>query len=960
MEKTRRTLLIVLILLAAIPMQSNNRTILLWGHVKDAFTNGGIKNVKITLLDENKVPIDSQTVQYFNEDKSNMDSYYKFSIPAEPKKYIIKAEHPDYETCYIKYDVKYVGRNEYFDAPFHYMKHKIKTLQGKDLKDVVVKATRVKIVFKNDTVVYNADAFNLPNGSMLDELIRQLPGVKLTDTGEIYLNGKKVDNLMLQGENFFKKDKQLVLKNFPAYTVKNVSFYDKMTDRSKYLGYNNERKEFVMDVKLKKEYSKGYIANVEGGYGTHDRYTGRFFGLRYTPHSRFSLFGNFNNLNQEYSPGSDGEWDPRTFDSGVFSMKVVGMNVFSANKEETVKNDLTARVKWDNSDNNTRTVASTFLPTNENYVASSQNVSGHGIYSFIDNELTISKPFYISSSTGWMYNNCSSWYTQRSVTFDKNPFHDNEGAESLIDRVFKSELQPIDTTMVNSMYKDFDIHGYYSSLWEVLSTSKKLPWGDSFDVNMDVTYTKEKSTGFNDYQIRYMDQNHDDLQNQYSKEPTTHFRYKVWGSYNIHLLSKWNIAMGYEYHQRYEHEIHDKYRLDWLDGWSKTHHIGDIPSTRDSLLAALDYGNSNYTWYHSREHSGLFHVFYDKDDKEGKMRFDLNINIINKYEKLRYQKASLDTMAFNRNWLFTPSVSFNYSTPKGLGLDMSYGTEINTPELIKKINVTDTTDPLARYRGNNDLKNSLSHVFHLGFRNRIASMQAQYNVAADFRIDRNLIGNAVTYNQSSGVYTYQPRNINGNWTGSVSNGFSMALDKDRLWNLENNASFNFNRNVDFVTLAGRADYQTSKVNNIYVTDGLKLTMQKNKFRGALIGNMEWHNSVSLSDNFSTMNVFDFNYGMTATYVLPLNIGISTDLKMYSRRGYSESAANNNYLIWNMSLSRSFIKNKLDLRVTGYDLLQKISNHSFVVNGQGRTETFYNSIPSYVMLTIGYKISVNPR
>lgn len=49
----------------------------------------------------------------------------------------------------------------------------------------------------------------------------------------------------------------------------------------------------------------------------------------------------------------------------------------------------------------------------------------------------------------------------------------------------------------------------------------------------------------------------------------------------------------------------------------------------------------------------------------------------------------------------------------------------------------------------------------------------------------------------------------------------MALDKDRLWNLENNASFNFNRNVDFVTLAESDDYQISKVNNIYVTDGLE-------------------------------------------------------------------------------------------------------------------------------------------
>ena len=84
---------------------------------------------------------------------------------------------------------------------------------------------------------------------------------------------------MLQDEKLFKKDRQLVLKNFPAYTVKNVSFYDKTTDHSKYLGYNNERKEFVMDVKLKKEYSKGYIANAEGGYGTHNR---QDFFIQYT------------------------------------------------------------------------------------------------------------------------------------------------------------------------------------------------------------------------------------------------------------------------------------------------------------------------------------------------------------------------------------------------------------------------------------------------------------------------------------------------------------------------------------------------------------------------------------------------------------------------------------------------------------------------------------------------------
>lgn len=262
---------------------SDNRNVALWGHVKDAFTNSGIRNVKVTLMTVDSMAVDSQMVSYFDEDKSYMDSYYKFMIPAVPRRYIIKAEHPDYENCYVDINIQYIARNEYFDAPLHYMERK--TFKEIELKQVEVRATKIKFVYKNDTLIYNADAFNLPNGSMLDELVRQMPGVKLTDQGEIYMNGKKVDNLLLQGENFFKSDKSIALKNLPAYVVKNVSFYDRTTDKSSYLGFNADKPEFVMDVRLKKEYAQGYIANAEIGGGTHERYSGRLFGLRYTPHT---------------------------------------------------------------------------------------------------------------------------------------------------------------------------------------------------------------------------------------------------------------------------------------------------------------------------------------------------------------------------------------------------------------------------------------------------------------------------------------------------------------------------------------------------------------------------------------------------------------------------------------------------------------------------------------------------
>ena len=135
---------------------------------------------------------------------------------------------------------------------------------GGTLKEVTVKATKIKMVWRGDTLVYNADAFNVPEGSMLDGLIKQLPGVELKDNGEIFVNGKKIDNLTLNGADFFKGKNKIMLQNLPYFTVKNIEVYKKQTPMNKYLGIEDEdKKEYTMDVILKREYSIGGSANIE-------------------------------------------------------------------------------------------------------------------------------------------------------------------------------------------------------------------------------------------------------------------------------------------------------------------------------------------------------------------------------------------------------------------------------------------------------------------------------------------------------------------------------------------------------------------------------------------------------------------------------------------------------------------------------------------------------------------------
>jgi hypothetical protein len=199
--------------------EKKERTIALWGHVKNSVTRIGIKDAFVTLMRADSTIVD--TMHVFKQWSQGKDDYaYRFDIPAREQHYIIRAEHPDYETTYVNYHVRHIARNTYFDAPWHNMKKRSRmTEDTHQLGEVVVRATKVKLFYRGDTITFNADAFNLPEGSMLDALIRQMPGVELKDDGRILVQGEQVDELMLNGKDFFKGNNRVMLDNLPAYTV---------------------------------------------------------------------------------------------------------------------------------------------------------------------------------------------------------------------------------------------------------------------------------------------------------------------------------------------------------------------------------------------------------------------------------------------------------------------------------------------------------------------------------------------------------------------------------------------------------------------------------------------------------------------------------------------------------------------------------------------------------------------
>lgn len=359
------------------------RTIPLWGHVKDGFTYTALHGTFVTLMREDSTVVDTMHVQCFNSGTPQEDTYYKFDVPARRARYIIKAEHPDYYPEYVDCTVRYVARNPYVDARHHEMRRRpYASFADRSLGEVVVKATKIRVAYRGDTVVYNADAFNLSEGAMLNELVRQLPGAELKPNGEIYVNGRKVDYLTLNGTDFFKGENRKMLDNLPAFTVQQVKVYDKTTDRSEFLGYDTEKKAYVMDVSLKREYNTGYMANVAVGGGTDSRYAGRAFGLRYSDRSRVTLFGGMNNTNvYNDRPGENGEWPEESLTNGEFVTRQAGGEFFWQNKAKGIENNLTANAEWSDRDVNRKSATEAYLPQGNRYTRSSslQDVDYMGV-----------------------------------------------------------------------------------------------------------------------------------------------------------------------------------------------------------------------------------------------------------------------------------------------------------------------------------------------------------------------------------------------------------------------------------------------------------------------------------------------------------------------------------------------------------------------------------------------------
>lgn len=928
-----------------IPAQKKNEYFGIGIFLRDSYSHETIRDANVTVFDSDSNVI-STIVRCVEVIKRSGIYRYDIFVP-RLNKYIIDVNCNSYESVTDSVTIKKSDNQKIVELFLH--KSPI------ELDEVTVVASKVLMVNRGDTIVYNADAFQLSNGSMLDALIRQLPGVELKGS-RITVNGKFVSSLLVNGRDFFKGDPKIALQNLPAYYVDKVKVYNQISRMRQVMEGDSakmdaNRDPLVMDVSLKRDYAEGWLANADIAAGTHNKYLARLFAMRYTKHSGLFAFGNVNNLSDDQSADKSGNWTGRTLNDGIVKTKTFGINFEGSDKMTGMEYGTSARLVLKDGDYEHINSGDSYYATGDIFQRSHSFNNSESTDLKWNGKIDYSKTgkFDINFAPSFSYDKSDNHSLSYTAKFSSSPHETYRGAA--IDSLYAplGSRQLTESIINNREQQSFvksDKLNFYGSLF---SSIHLLGRWIRIDARGDYTNSHNHS-----YLLDFLSYNTTsgkpaDKQNKYWTMPSMSYNYQV----NLTLPStamvwsatKPRIEIGYGYQQLFSSGERQLYRLD------TDLPFRSLPSTTDSMQAAIDIRNSYQTSTLERRHTATANINWNRFQLILPVSFiheHINDRRMNRYNSMGRHKILFSTQLF-------------YGTGD---LQIDYRFNQSLPSFNYLLDVRDDADPLYVSLGNSDLKNSQSHRLELYYRKMQTEWQRRINVGFSLYLLPNAIAISRYYDMATGVTTTKPENINGNWGTNIALSYGQQVDKGKRLSLTTSSHANYVHSVDYATIQLqenailRRDRNT--VNNIGIGETLKAEYRLGSLYTTATASLNWRRAESKADHFKTVNALDYNYGFALTKRILGKLDIGTDIMMWSRRGYSDPTMNTNEQIWNALLSYCFDKKgQWVIKAEGHDILCRQSSVRHTMNEQGRTEAWYKTVASYFMLHLIYQFKKAP-
>ncbi len=956
-SSTRRLVIFLLLLSGMLPLQARH----LMGRVVDAKSHEYVAGATVELLSA----VDSSLIRSVVTQEAD---YFGMKIPEynieveNNTRYILRFSMIGFKTVYRTVEVRMADRvNEQRidDVTFEE--------DTRTLSEVLVKATKIKMVMRGDTVVYDASAFNLSEGSMLDALIRQMPGATL-ENGIIKVNGRTVSSLLVNGRDFFKGDARKALENLPAYTVDKVKVYDKQGRASRLMGRDMDDRAYVLDVALKKQYLHGYLANAELAGGTDNRYSGKLFSMFYTRHSRLTLTGSMNNLNNQSTPGSgellstmpeDNSGQTTTKQAGVaYRYEGAAEDDYFESENSFLHTDDVIR---------THTTSQTYLAGGDYYDlnrngrrAKNTTWSSQNSFGLTPGNHLLAGDVRISHSEN------QGWGNGLSGRFSADP-----GSMATLDSLFAPDnSQKLLAMTVNRVRRDNQTNGsgngYQLALTDMVKFGTADSWQNMASIAASLSYSTSRNHTYALNMIDYYgDQPSQDHRNQYTEAPNRNYNFSLNADYTrvIDLDSdKVNTLMfrpGYRYTQTYSSDDNDFFRLDRLaDYTDEAYALGVLPSTRTALMQVIDSHNSYRSSEHGAAHSASLVTMFVHGDGTRMPRFSMTLNLpfdVKREHISYYRERSYDRR--RTSVLFSPSANLVYMFNDSTGTryaQLGYNSMQSQPSLLSLLDIRDDANPLAVTLGNPDLRMARSHSINLS--TGIFRMRSQQNI--DFGIDLGWVDHAIAtaarYDKQTGITTTQQVNVEGNWNAGASLSLNKPIDRKKHLSLMESLSSSYNTNIDLMSAEG-SEAERSKVHNLTATYRTALSYQlDDRFMCKLSGNATYRRATGDRSDFQTVSAWDYGWGISGNARLPWKLHLSTDFNCYYRRGYNDDEMNTSETVWSVRLSRALLEDKLSVSLDAFDILGQLTNTSYTLDEQGHRETWTNSLSRFVMFRVAYK------
>ena len=921
---------LILTFFAWIDISGINYNCRVQGRVSDKITGSPIP-AKIFLMTPDSVIVDTTTAVVENFPYQGMISMYVFNKKINQRGvYIVKAIMRDYKDCYTNFEIKSVRQNNISVKPL-LMEH-----DYHEIPEIMVKATKIKMVMRGDTIEYNADAFNLAEGSMLDALISRLPGAELTKEGKILINGKYVQSLLLNGRDFFNGNPKMALENLPLYTVNKIKVYEREGETSSIMQRNMGDQNLVMDVRLKKEYDATIFGNLEAGLGTKERFALKGFGMKTSQKEMLFAFTNINNLNDNQKADMSGRWTTQDTPEGLLTKRIANVSYArffdsSMDKWFSIQNTLS----HDNCAFETLKNTEIFLPEG-NLHKRLQGGTKTGTTLF-------------DSQNSFKYAENGKYSTMSSLNFhykriEKSGYtHTSSSNEmSLLNRLMEDNMENSE-----NYHLTFSNSDYLRNIVDLLHV----------DINVD--YDKLNGHTFSLYDLRYVNMEMArDFRNNYLMHDSRNWNIKSGTAYDWNWPG-WSLRPQYQYNYKYNKTNHLLYRLDKLEQRDSTRY-DFLPSSRTVLFSVLDHRNS----YEYTEYQNHHRVMLEWDINAASGPNKLNINYGYIRLPLRMVSKNLYYMRMGRHDVSTDAVFFEpelfFRGGRRVQWEISAALKSEIPDLVNMVDYQDDSNPLYIISGNPDLKNIHRYHVSVSMQHKGAKQQL-WHTSLEFNGTDNDVAYATLYNTSTGIATIKPVSVNGNWRTKGFFDYSMALDSARRWIFDNHFSAEYYHNVDMTTTEKNATSMRSVVNNWMLGDVIKINFRPNvKLEFTFHASGTYYYINSRRNDFRTIHAGNYKIGIDTDLQLPWRFNFGSDFSLYARRGYQESMMNTTEWVWNTRLQRSFLKGALLAKLTGFDLLHQLSNTRYEMNEQGRTEIWYNSLPRYVMFSLTWKFNASHR